>query len=138
MPNKARGPIAFGPSRENATPISLPSNPPRALPFASDFIHAPRSSGVDLMTTTAADKALKDFFESALEPGTEEEEKEKEDEEVGEDAGKVEGLLVTLMKHQIEGLEFLLNHECEEETKGKVKGKHGGILADDVHSLRGS
>jgi len=42
----------------------------------------------------------------------------------------------SLMKHQIAGLEFLLDHEClDENIKAKGKGKYGGLLADDVRTL---
>jgi SNF2 family DNA or RNA helicase len=79
-----------------------------------------------------AEEALKDFFESALEPEKDDETSEKV--EIDENAGIVEGLHVKLMKHQIEGLEFLLDHESADD-KQKGKGKHGGILADDVLAI---
>jgi hypothetical protein len=91
------------------------------------------------MSQTEAEEALKSFFEGALVPENEEDGTNKDTEEVGEKddgAGKVDGLHVTLMKHQIEGLKFLQDHECQEvdvkQQKGKGKGKYGGILADDV------
>ena len=78
-----------------------------------------------------ADKAIQTFFESAMTP---EKEDKKEDQDEDENAGVVEGLKCILMKHQIEGLEFLLDHEClDENVKGK--GKYGGLLGDDVHPL---
>ncbi len=79
------------------------------------------------MSTAQAEEALKTFFESALEP---EDDHGKEDTE-DDSAGTIEGLNVTLMKHQIEGLQFLHNHESNDD-KIKGKGKYGGILADDV------
>jgi SNF2 family DNA or RNA helicase len=80
------------------------------------------------MSAEEADKAMATFFESAMTP--EKEVKEPED----ENAGVVEGLKCTLMKHQIEGLEFLLDHEClDDNVKGK--GKYGGLLGDDVLPL---
>lgn len=83
------------------------------------------------MTAEDADKAIQTFFQSAMTP---EKEETKKDEEEDENAGVVEGLKCTLMKHQIEGLEFLLDHEClDENVKGK--GKYGGLLGDDVRSL---
>ena len=49
---------------------------------------------------------------------------EGDEEEEEEEDGTVEGLKVTLLPHQIRGLDFLINRES---------GKHkGGILADDV------
>ena len=76
-----------------------------------------------------ADKAIQTFFESAMTP---EKEDKKEDQDEDENAGVVEGLKCILMKHQIEGLEFLLDHEClDENVKGK--GKYGGLLGDDAH-----
>ena len=81
------------------------------------------------MSTEEADKAITTFFESAMTP-------EKEEKDENENAGVVEGLKCTLMKHQIEGLEFLLDHEClDEDVKGKGKGKYGGLLGDDVLTL---
>jgi SNF2 family DNA or RNA helicase len=81
------------------------------------------------MSAKQEEEALKNFFESALEPEKDDDTPEEEDK-----SGAVEGLKVTLMKHQIEGLEFLLDHEFLEEIKSKEKGKgkYGGILADDV------
>ena len=62
------------------------------------------------------------------------EDDEKED--IDDSAGTIEGLNVTLMKHQIEGLQFLHDHESDDDkVKAKGKGKHGGILADDVEPL---
>lgn len=79
------------------------------------------------------EEALKDFFESAH--GPEKDDESPETVELDENAGVVEGLHVKLMKHQIEGLEFLLDHESLQDTKVKGKGQYGGILADDVPSL---
>lgn len=85
------------------------------------------------MTAEKEQEALKNFFEAALEPEKDEEDSTKEkDDENDDEAGKVDGLYVTLMKHQISGLEFLCNHETTLDKKGK--GKYGGILADDVPS----
>ena len=80
------------------------------------------------MSTTQAEEAIKNFFENALEP--EDDEKEVTD----DSAGTIKGLNVTLMKHQIEGLQFLHDHESDDD-KVKGKGKHGGILGDDVNLL---
>jgi len=86
------------------------------------------------MSSKEAEHALKNFFESALEPEKDDDPSPEESED-DEDAGKVDGLYVKLMKHQIEGLEFLRDHECEDDkVKGKGKGIYGGILADDVLS----
>jgi hypothetical protein len=80
------------------------------------------------MTADKEQEALKNFFEAALEPEKDEDStKETEDDD---NAGKVDGLYVTLMKHQISGLEFLCTHETSLDKKGH--GKYGGILADDV------
>lgn len=86
---------------------------------------------VPKMSAEDADKAIQTFFESAMTP---EKENGEEDGDGDENYGVVEGLKCTLMKHQIEGLEFLLDHEClDENVKGK--GKYGGLLGDDVLSL---
>jgi hypothetical protein len=121
------------PSRENATPIEIPSNPPRgplhnALGASHDYVRRYQDLDQDnLKPGMDAEQALKDFFESAIEP--EEEDPEGKDAEESEKSGRVDGLLVTLMAHQIEGLKFMLEHEGE--SKGKKK--YGGILADDVY-----
>ena len=123
----------MGPSRATATPITMPSNPPRTFPLASwsssSFIHpdsiqshVPTESH---MSTAQAEEALKSLFEDALEP------EDDEKEVIDDSAGTIDGLYVTLMKHQIEGLQFLLDHESD-DSKAKGKGKYGGILADDV------
>jgi hypothetical protein len=138
--NPSRGETSrAGPSRLNATAITIPTNPPRPFP------HKPSSAFMDpdmlarpIVTDLQSinkkpEEALKDFFESALVPETDDETSETV--ELDEHAGVVEGLHVKLMKHQIEGLEFLLDHESLEDTKVKGKGKYGGILADDVPSL---
>jgi hypothetical protein len=123
------------PSRDTATPISIPTNPPRQFQYkkSSAFID-PDSIGRRVVSEPTlsnkdAEEELKNFFESALEPEKDDETSEKV--EIDENAGIVEGLHVKLMKHQIEGLEFLLDHESADD-KQKGKGKHGGILADDV------
>ena len=89
-----------------------------------------------MMNQTQAEEALKSFFESALVPEDEDHNVKSHEEEENEGEGKVDGLHVTLMKHQIEGLKFLQDHECREEdikkTTGKGRGQYGGILADDV------
>jgi SNF2 family DNA or RNA helicase len=128
-----------GPARHNATPIIIPTNPPRPFPHKSssafinpDMISRPIVSDLPL-SNKKPEEALKDFFESALGPEKDDENSEKV--ELDENAGVVEGLHVKLMKHQIEGLEFLLDHESMEDTKVKGKGKYGGILADDVPPL---
>jgi SNF2 family DNA or RNA helicase len=78
------------------------------------------------------EEELKNFFEGALEADGIDETTPKDEED--EEAGHIDGLKVTLMTHQISGLEFLQNHESTEENK-KGKGKYGGILADDVLPL---
>jgi hypothetical protein len=136
-PYHQTGPQA-GPSRATATPITMPSNPPRTFQLSSwsssSFIHPDsipsQVPAESYMSPTQAEEALKGFFESALEP----EDDEKED--IDDSAGTIEGLNVTLMKHQIEGLQFLHDHESDDDkVKAKGKGKHGGILADDVNPL---
>jgi len=82
------------------------------------------------MSTAQADEALKNLFESALIPEKEGEQEATEEED--ETAASVEGLKVTLMKHQIEGLKFLQDHESGQEKDKRKKSKFGGILADDV------
>ena len=126
----------------------MPTQVPRPNPFrapSSSFIHpesirakyevdnAPRMSAEG--AREEADKAIVAFFESAITPEKDDEDGENEKEQ-DESAGVVEGLHCTLMKHQIEGLEFLLDHEClDENVKAKGKGKYGGLLADDVRTL---
>jgi SNF2 family DNA or RNA helicase len=132
-------PLSSGPSRQAASPIKIPTQVPRPnpvrAPSSSTFIHPEsirQEYAVDIvpkMSAEDADKAIQTFFESAMTP-----EKENGKEDGDENAGVVEGLKCTLMKHQIEGLEFLLDHEClDENVKGK--GKYGGLLGDDVLSL---
>lgn len=87
------------------------------------------------MTEGRAEEALKEFFESALEPEKEEQSKTGDG---NDDGGTVQGLHVTLMKHQIEGLKFLQDHECMSDKPGKGKGKYGGILADEVFPSKSS
>lgn len=143
-PFRGPRPPPYVPSRANATPIEIPSNPPRTMPFIppSSFVHPNTIDARDAvykgyeppMSSKEAEDALKNFFESALEP-EKDDDTSPEDTEDDEDAGKVDGLHVKLMKHQIEGLEFLRDHECEDDkVKGKGKGIYGGILADDVLS----
>lgn len=123
----------------------MPSNPPRSVAgfnrphaiFQHNTIDLTRLPDPEpVLSQTQAEEALKSFFESALTPEDEDGDTEADD-EVDDGEGKIDGLRVTLMKHQIEGLKFLQDHECQEEevkkTKGKGKGKYGGILADDVH-----
>ena len=127
-----------GPGRATATPITMPSNPPRTLPLpswsSSSFIHPDaiqsRISSESSMSTAQAEEALKKFFEEALEPENDDEKEVTED----NSAGTIEGLNVTLMKHQIEGLQFLHDHESNDD-KVKGKSKYGGILADDVLTI---
>jgi hypothetical protein len=83
----------------------------------------------EVMSQNQAEEALKNFFESALTPDKDDDEREQKQQ--GENAGVIKGLKVTLMKHQIEGLEFLHEQESDDKTK-KGKRKYGGILADDV------
>jgi hypothetical protein len=133
-PDKERNPWV-GPSRATATPIAMPSNPPRTFPLASwssssstSFIHPDSISSHVPMSTAQAEEALKNFFENALEP------EDDEKEVIDDSAGTIKGLNVTLMKHQVEGLQFLHDHESD-DNKVKGKGNHGGILADDVKPL---
>ena len=139
--------VSAVPSRAAASPITMPSNPPRTLP--PSFIHPDsllqrkaidltrRPDTEPLMSQAQAEEALKSFFESALVPEDEDRHTNPDgEEEETEGEGQVDGLHVTLMKHQIEGLKFLQDHECREEdikkTTGKGRGQYGGILADDV------
>lgn len=127
------------PSRSKATAISMPVGPPRPTPYvphwSSAFIHPEsiQEPVPEAMSQQEADEALKNFFENALDAEKDDEDKHAVEEE-GE--GMIEGLKVTLMKHQIEGLKFLQDHELPRnlptKSKGKGKGTYGGILADDV------
>src|SRR5271170_7218348 len=118
---------SIDPSRANATAIPLPSNPSRipSIP-TSAFIHpdtiTPRVPSEQIMSPVQAEEALKDFFEAALIP-----EDDTKSREIDDGAGEIEGLRCTLMKHQIEGLEFLHEHESKDD---KGKSRYGGILAD--------
>ena len=120
-------------TKANATPFDIPSNAPRPPPYLphTSFIHpdtlARHYHEAPAMTPENEQEALKNLFEAALEPEKPDSQPENEDH-----TGKVEGLHVTLMTHQISGLEFLCNHESTVDKKGK--GKYGGILADDVLS----
>jgi SNF2 family DNA or RNA helicase len=86
------------------------------------------------MSAKQEEEALKEFFASALTPEQNEEKDDTLDkaDTTDDDIGIIQGLKVKLMKHQIEGLEFLQDHEFTTDTKDKGKGKYGGILADDV------
>ncbi|EPS33778.1 hypothetical protein PDE_08740 [Penicillium oxalicum 114-2] len=59
------------------------------------------------------------------------EEEEEEEEEEGEDDGVVEGLKVTLLPHQIEGVKWMCDKETGKRTTKGIFPK-GGILADDM------
>ena len=133
--SSSNGVLLASMSRANSTAFDMPSNRPRPPPYVppSSFVHPDTllASTYQHSPAMIADKeqeALKNFFEAALEPEKDEDStKETEDDE---SAGKVDGLYVTLMKHQISGLEFLCAHETTLDKKGH--GKYGGILADDV------
>ena len=128
--------------RAKATPIPVPMNPPRTIPSSSvhrstssryarpEIAHPDTAYPSQFMSTAQADEALKNLFESALIPEKEGEQEATEEED--ETAASVEGLKVTLMKHQIEGLKFLQDHESGQEKDKRKKSKFGGILADDV------
>jgi hypothetical protein len=122
--------------------LSIPSNPPRTLPFrptSSAFIHPDSITSSHtppaILSSQQAEEALRNFFEASLVPeddGADEAETKQD-----ENAGVVEGLKVKLMEHQIDGLKFLLEHESTgvPTTNNKnSKTTHGGILADDVYS----
>jgi SNF2 family DNA or RNA helicase len=53
-----------------------------------------------------------------------------DDEDDGDDDGTVEGIKVKLLRHQIEGLDWMTGRELGTKKKGKVP--KGGILADDM------
>jgi SNF2 family DNA or RNA helicase len=135
LPTSSNGVLLASMTRGNSTPFDIPSNRPRPPPYipSSSFIHPdtllnPNYQAAPVMTAEKEQEALKNFFEAALEPEKDEDStKETEDDD---NAGKVDGLYVTLMKHQISGLEFLCAHESTLDKKGN--GRYGGILADDV------
>ncbi|KAJ6128680.1 hypothetical protein N7471_009897 [Penicillium samsonianum] len=60
-----------------------------------------------------------------------EEEEEEEEESDDEDDGVVEGLKVTLLPHQIEGVRWMCDKETGRKTSKGIFPK-GGILADDM------
>lgn len=63
--------------------------------------------------------------------GTENEEEHAEEDEAEEDDGTVEGLKVTLLPHQIEGVNWMRDKELGTKKTRGVFPK-GGILADDM------
>ncbi|KAJ5164439.1 uncharacterized protein N7500_006269 [Penicillium coprophilum] len=65
------------------------------------------------------------------EPAEEEEEEEEEEDSDDEDEGVVEGLKVTLLPHQIEGVRWMCDKETGRKTSKGIFPK-GGILADDM------
>ncbi|OOQ83488.1 putative SNF2 family helicase/ATPase [Penicillium brasilianum] len=85
-------------------------------------------------TTVAADvksKAVEDKNIAAEESENEEEEDDNEDEEDEDDDGTIEGLKVTLLPHQIEGVKWMCDKETGLRTTKGIFPK-GGILADDM------
>ncbi|KAF2802248.1 uncharacterized protein BDZ99DRAFT_512547 [Mytilinidion resinicola] len=67
----------------------------------------------------------------ALDVKAKEEEAEAEDEEEEEDDSTVEGLIVKLLPHQVDGLAWMTDKEIGTRKKNGVLPK-GGILADDM------
>ncbi|CDM35314.1 hypothetical protein DTO013E5_6742 [Penicillium roqueforti] len=61
----------------------------------------------------------------------EEEDEDEEEDSDDEDAGVVEGLKVTLLPHQIEGVRWMCDKETGRKTSKGIFPK-GGILADDM------
>ncbi|KAJ5090150.1 hypothetical protein N7532_008834 [Penicillium argentinense] len=61
----------------------------------------------------------------------EEEEDEEEEEDDEDDDGTVEGLKVSLLPHQIDGVRWMCNKETGQKTTKGIYPK-GGILADDM------
>ncbi|OQE14042.1 hypothetical protein PENFLA_c041G08804 [Penicillium flavigenum] len=69
-----------------------------------------------------------DEDDEAAEEGEEEEEEEESDDE---DDGVIEGLKVTLLPHQIDGVRWMCDKETGRKTSKGIFPK-GGILADDM------
>ncbi|KAJ5835869.1 hypothetical protein N7447_001895 [Penicillium robsamsonii] len=65
------------------------------------------------------------------EVAAEEEEEEEEEDSDDEDEGAIEGLKVTLLPHQIEGVRWMCDKETGRKTSKGIFPK-GGILADDM------
>ncbi|QQK42642.1 SNF2 family helicase/ATPase, putative [Penicillium digitatum] len=75
--------------------------------------------------------ARKDEEDDEVAEEVAEEEEEEEEESDDEDAGVVEGLKVTLLPHQIEGVNWMCDKETGRKTSKGIFPK-GGILADDM------
>ncbi|KAI2469606.1 SNF2 family N-terminal domain-containing protein [Annulohypoxylon bovei var. microspora] len=70
---------------------------------------------------------IKALLEGAIEDEEDEDVKEEDEEE---DKSHIEGLSVPLLRHQIEGVEWMRGRELGPVKKGKVP--KGGLLADDM------
>ncbi|KAJ5549987.1 hypothetical protein N7535_002071 [Penicillium sp. DV-2018c] len=78
-----------------------------------------------------ADKKIDDEEEEGDEEEEEEEEEEDDEDEDEEDDRVVEGLKVTLLPHQVEGVRWMCDKETGRKTSKGIFPK-GGILADDM------
>lgn len=96
---------------------------------------AAQLSGVTVNDPKDAESKLEnsDGEEQKAEEDEEEEEEEEEDEEEEEeeDDGVVEGLKVTLLPHQVEGVRWMCDKETGRKSSKGIFPK-GGILADDM------
>ncbi|KAK6062934.1 SNF2 family helicase [Seiridium cupressi] len=106
------------PTGSATNPISVSDTPPRTVYSQPGFYS---SEYVDPKKASADLKAL---IEGSLE---DEEEKLPDD---GQDRSQIEGLNVRLLRHQVEGVEWMKGRELGPVKKGKVP--KGGILADDM------
>ncbi|KAI1458127.1 SNF2 family N-terminal domain-containing protein [Annulohypoxylon moriforme] len=107
-----------GPAGSSNNPISVPDGPVSIYSQPGAF-----SAYVDPKKAASDIKAL---LEGAIE---DEEDKDMKDED-GEDKSHIEGLSVSLLPHQVEGVEWMKGRELGPVKKGKVP--KGGLLADDM------
>ncbi|KAF7718275.1 Uncharacterized protein PECH_002096 [Penicillium ucsense] len=98
---------------------------------------SPRATNKDVPTSKPNESAEADEVDEDVE-GQEkeeevedEEEEEEDDEEEDDDDGVVEGLKVTLLPHQVEGVKWMCDKETGKRTTKGIFPK-GGILADDM------
>ncbi|KAI0888160.1 SNF2 family N-terminal domain-containing protein [Annulohypoxylon maeteangense] len=107
-----------GPEGSSNNPISVPDGPVSI--YSQPGIY---STYVDPKKAASDIKAL---LEGSIEDEQENEVKEEDE----EDKSRVEGLSVPLLRHQIEGVEWMKGRELGPVKKGKVP--KGGLLADDM------
>ncbi|KAI1208268.1 SNF2 family N-terminal domain-containing protein [Annulohypoxylon truncatum] len=107
-----------GPAGSSTNPISVSDGPVSIYSQPGVF-----SAYVDPKKAASDIKAL-------LEGSIQDEEDKEVKEEDGEDKSHIEGLSVPLLRHQVEGVEWMKGRELGPVKKGKVP--KGGLLADDM------